>query len=227
MAYKKRFKKRTFRKKRSFKRGRTSKANLTERKTILPNKFKTNLLYGSNLRSMSTTLGPATYTWRANSINDPDESGIGHQPRGHDQFETLFRKYLVIGSSIEVTFDNTTIETHIVGIMLSTLSTAPTTVEAFMEDSNVIYQRVEALSNGGDSSVVMRANVCPHKFLSIADPLDNPDIGALIGQNPDSQVYFHCFAYPVNSSGLGGTIRMNVKLRYSCILHDPIEPAQS
>ena len=37
----------------------------------------------------------ATYNFRANSIFDPDYSGVGHQPYGHDNLQNIYDGYVV------------------------------------------------------------------------------------------------------------------------------------
>ena len=44
----------------------------------------------------------ATYSFRTNSMYDPDRTGIGHQPRGFDQYAVNYNHYTVIGSKIKV-----------------------------------------------------------------------------------------------------------------------------
>jgi hypothetical protein len=50
---------------------------------------------------------PAQYNFRANSIYDPDLTGIGGQPMGRDQFEVVYDHYTVIGSRMKVKFFTT------------------------------------------------------------------------------------------------------------------------
>lgn len=45
----------------------------------------------------------ATYSFRTNSMYDPDRTGIGHQPRGYDQYALNYNHYTVVGSKIKVT----------------------------------------------------------------------------------------------------------------------------
>jgi len=41
--------------------------------------------------------------WNLNSIFDPNRTGLGHQPYGHDTFATLYNRYRVIGCSYAIT----------------------------------------------------------------------------------------------------------------------------
>lgn len=52
---------------------------------------------------LSTSLaGPASYVYNLNSIFDPNRTGIGHQPYGHDTFESMYNRYRVIGCSYSI-----------------------------------------------------------------------------------------------------------------------------
>lgn len=46
--------------------------------------------------------GPATYTYNLNSLFDPNRTGTGHQPYGHDTFELLYNRYRVISCSYAI-----------------------------------------------------------------------------------------------------------------------------
>lgn len=46
---------------------------------------------------MTTGLSSAVYRFNLNSIFDPNRTGTGHQPYGHDTFSTMYNRYRVIG----------------------------------------------------------------------------------------------------------------------------------
>jgi hypothetical protein len=51
-----------------------------------------------------TTGGVANQNFRLNSLNDPDYTGGGHQPRFFDQLAALYQYYTVVGVTFKVTF---------------------------------------------------------------------------------------------------------------------------
>lgn len=57
--------------------------------------------YAQNVNTAVTT----AYNWQfaLNSIFDPDQTGGGHQPYGHDQLATLYNRYRVIACSYVIT----------------------------------------------------------------------------------------------------------------------------
>jgi hypothetical protein len=48
----------------------------------------------------------ASYIFRAADINDPNFSGVGHQPLAHDTWAALYQSYDVIKSTCKFTFTN-------------------------------------------------------------------------------------------------------------------------
>lgn len=68
--------------------------------------------------SVNTLSGSGLYYFNLNSVYDPDRSGTGHQPYGHDTFATLYGQYRVIGCKyvVEVSSNSATIQ---VGTLLS------------------------------------------------------------------------------------------------------------
>lgn len=45
---------------------------------------------------------PTFHDLRATSIYDPDLTGTGHQPKGHDELAGFFQKYTVLSSSVNI-----------------------------------------------------------------------------------------------------------------------------
>lgn len=54
-------------------------------------------------QTFSLTAAIPQYNFRLNSIFDPDFSGIGHQPYGHDTLQTVYNRYRVISCSYNIT----------------------------------------------------------------------------------------------------------------------------
>lgn len=75
---------------------RSSTVRLTHRTGAFPDRFLVKLKY---VQTITTTTGGsgvgALYQWNLNSIYDPDRSGTGHQPYGHDTLATIFARYRV------------------------------------------------------------------------------------------------------------------------------------
>ena len=65
----------------------------------------TKLVYTDTVLLTSTgSIAFNTYTFRANSVHDPDWTGGGHQPTRYDQLQAIYARYEVLKSNIRVQF---------------------------------------------------------------------------------------------------------------------------
>jgi len=66
-------------------------------------RFITRMKYAEQISQVGPGLGGLTqYTMNLNSIFDPNRTGIGHQPYGHDTMATLYNRYRVIKCSYAI-----------------------------------------------------------------------------------------------------------------------------
>lgn len=67
-----------------------------------PDRMSVKLLY-SDVKTLALGAGGSSQTvFRLNSIFDPDFTGVGHQPRGHDELALMYRRYYVTGCKYEI-----------------------------------------------------------------------------------------------------------------------------
>lgn len=137
----------------------------------------------SEVVTISTTTGlAAAYLFRCNSIFDPNYTGIGHQPYGHDIYKLIYNKYRVTGSRITATPTST-----FDGIYGIAITDDPTI--------NVDYNTVRETK--GNTSVVGQistpsqqiTNYWSEKYL----PLQPTHITANMGTNPNAMNYYHLY----------------------------------
>lgn len=92
-------------------------------RSIIANRYKTKLVY-SEAYNTNTSAGLITWQqYRANSLFDPDLTGVGHQPMGFDQIcPALYSTYVVTGVNVIIEGRFTS----------SNLDTAPVTGNLFL-----------------------------------------------------------------------------------------------
>lgn len=83
---------------------RNSIVSVPRSKLAFPQGMRTKLRFCQRVSVIpSTEASIVHYSYRANSITDPDVTGsTNHQPRGFDQFMGVYRSYTVLGSKISV-----------------------------------------------------------------------------------------------------------------------------
>ncbi len=84
-------------------------------KNVLAKKSTVVMKYADTIAIDPGAASISAHYFRANSINDPDFTGVGHQPFTHDTYATLYGAYRVIKSKIKVTPVASTASTLIPG----------------------------------------------------------------------------------------------------------------
>lgn len=175
------------------------------------------------------------YGFRANSIFDPDFTGVGHQPIGHDQWQTFYSTYVVVGSIITIrvlhdeTAENATANAC-VGVLLNDTGTLPTTVKTTIQEQGLGSWRVlQGMQQG--NTVKLTQKFSSKKFFNITNIKDNMDrVGAAFGANPPATgdaFYVVWAATTINGGNASAGVEFSVQIDYSVLLSDPIALAQS
>lgn len=104
-------KKRNYKKRRPYKkRSKYSRQKVTTGRgfgrTGLPDRMFVKLTYAETIRLTSGSQFD-NHVFSGNSINDPNTSGVGHQPKGMDQWGQFYSRYMVHASKITCRFTPT------------------------------------------------------------------------------------------------------------------------
>lgn len=162
------------------------------------------------------------YIFRANSIHDPNFTGVGHQPMGHDQMATLYTKYIVLGSKITVQVHgiNTGTEGIMTGLFLSKNSNPTSTYTVYTEFSEAKRGTTKYVVS--DPSVNTMTNTySAKKFHQITDIKDNKArLGNNFGANPLDGAFY---AFWCQSADISTTtqVRVIVNIDYIVLCSEP------
>lgn len=175
------------------------------------------------------------YRFRANSINDPDQTGAGHQALGNDQWAALYDHYTVVSARIKTTFnfgEGLNGLPQVVGVALedSTNLTTATTASEITEQSKAPWKLL-GMTTGKQGPVTVTNTFSAKKFFNIKDIRDNTDrLGAQFNANPTEDVYFTVFAAAYNNTGsidVDNVITAFVEIDYLVMVAEPKYLAQS
>jgi hypothetical protein len=168
-----------------------------------PKSIVTKMRYCTNITLTSTT-GAVTYnTFRANSVFDPDQSGVGHQPMWRDNYAAVYSNYRVLGSKIKTIFTPLIDAADanrgsyegpwIVGIN-GTNSTASysSTPETRMEANDSVYKLLNART-GADGVVVLHETYSAETTLG--RPTTDDTTGSTVGSSPSAEWYWQVWTY--------------------------------
>lgn len=214
---------------RKFKR-KNRKVNPSRNLIGFPASQKVTMRYADDFALDPSALFPIqTYTYRANSIFDPDATGGGHQPIGHDEWAAFYNKYVVIGSKITLScVANSTTVPNIVGIMMSSQSSiSATTMTAIVEQGLTNYQLLQGAVNGLPILKSVTKSYSARTWHNNKDPKDADAQEALFTADPADQVYFHVVVGSYDGSSDTASVTGFLTIDYIVILKDPKELIQS
>ncbi len=210
-----------------FRRRRRKRGARPFRSIGLPKTFATSLPYGATILINPGASGATgTYTFRANSLFDPDVTSAGHQPRYFDSFAPQYLRYRVVGSEIRIHCTNAdTLNPQIAGIELSSNSTAQTNALALLEDPQVRTVQLSQSTAGGNTKTTRKGFSLRKAAGRLA--MGDEDYSALFTANPSQEWFFHIFAFPVDNSKDALFVQFTVQIMYRVVFSDAVLPPES
>ncbi len=163
-----------------------------------------------------------------NSIYDPDRTGLGHQPYGHDTYESLYNRYRVTRCDYIIQFCN---------LDPAPQSAYKCTVVANNSISGYTNDTLAAESPNAVTKLLVSQQVVrfkgtfyPHMVSGVTKTEYKDDrFEALFGTSPSEQLGLHVIGATVLGGGVPAAsyIKGTVTLIYTTEMYDPKELAQS
>lgn len=186
--------------------------------------------YSQQVFLSDAIIGLSEQVFRAGSIYDPDLSGTGEQPLGHDQWATLYQKYRVLGSRIKVMGKN--IKADADGSAAVTFCICQTNgTAAILDAATCIEQSYSNWTMLGNSDGAAAVGTLNMKSLNQATvkgdygaKYDN-DYTAGFGSNPVEDSYYHIIAKSEGSASV--EVRIRVLIEYDVWVFDPVQLLES
>ena len=195
---------------------------------LLSNKVKTKFRYAETDIVFDIPLaGIATFVYRANSMFDPNFTGVGHQPRGFDQLMVLYDHFQVIGSRITVSHGGTD-QPIVWGIILSDDAAIFPQLTDYREHraQNMVETVVPTITNGASvKPSTLSLNYSQSQFFS-SKKLQEQFKGSTVA-NPTEQAFYQIYAAAINAAVNPAPYEIAVTIDYIAVLTEPNEPAQS
>ncbi len=197
MPYRKRYYRKKYKKKRGFK-GRTRKYRKRRRYankinymrvrgvTGFPDQLVVKLKYNEAF-TMTNVGGFGSYTYRLNSLFDPNFTGTGHQPMNFDQYSALYQDYEVKASKLYVDVIPPDVNPIKVATIPARISTAPASIEQMSENT---YSRVRWFANATTQQQGPIVNFMTVKKLE-GRTTASVNYIANTGTNPSSTRFWH------------------------------------
>lgn len=179
----------------------------------------------SDTLSLTSTSGALAYnSFRANGIYDPDLTGIGHQPMGHDQWAALFNHYVVLGSKITIRACTDTAEADVIytGVYLADGGTVPYSSVGEIKENKKGTVSMYAPQSG--KNVYSVSKYSAKGYYNVKDVKDNLDrLGSTVNADPSEAAVFHLWIQAIGT----GSLQYLVVIDYIVLFSEPKELAQS
>ena len=211
------------RKKRQLSRPKRTLNKLPKQVFGFPDSYRCKLAYNTTI-----TLSPASgngyfdsHTFRANSLFDPDYTGVGQQPTYFDQLSAVYERYRVIGCKMKLTVVNTNSSNPVEFLVYPSNDTGVGATNILDLSMNNDAGKLMVISSEGSSNLRQYNRYCPINTITDVNRSvvwNENNYASATTTNPSSQAYLHlCGASQAAQSD--STIQVIVRLeigRASC-----------
>ncbi len=200
----------------------------------LPTRFRTRLRYSETATFTTGAAGivGTGQLWRLNSLFDPNQTGIGHQPYGFDQLAAFYSRYLVRGARWVLTCMTPGASSDIyihcqVGDSDGFLTIVGATPDAAIERSNVSTTVLSASGNTRTTKIEGAARICQIAGVSEQSYLAaQTAYSALVTGNPTQNYALQVATSSPSGVGAEACV-INLFIEYDAEFFEPIAQGQS
>lgn len=153
------------------------------------------------------------YRFNLNSIFDPNQSGTGHQPYGHDTLQTLYNRYRVISCRYRISAISSDSANLQVAVIPTNETISPTSISEVRENPRAKY----ALQANGSPLKIISGNVSIPSLVGRTKTQYMADdrYQAQFGGSPSELAFLSMYAGPTSEASTTATIYFNVQLEYT------------
>ncbi len=187
-------------------------------------KLTTTLRYCQTISLNPGAGSTARHTFRANSIFDPDVTGVGHQPLYHDTLYQVYQFATVMGSRMTVQWTPNTVANVNPGALVLFKAITAGQLDTFsfanvMEQSVIgiqQYSLLGLLNARNQNKLVLSINYSPKKDLNYEDPIDEEDLRQPNDANPVTEYFYDILYMATDDLSDPGLVDLFVTIEYLC-----------
>ncbi len=170
-------------------------------------------------------VGQDFHIFRAASIFDPDFTGVGHQPMGHDQWANLYQRYRVLGCNLKATFINQSLtlsEAEHVGMCVAETTNLGLARDMAEQPTN----RQSLLGPTGNQTWSGSIYCDLAKFEGDPGAKYDKDYSSDMNNNPPRDIFFYVWAQDIDGDD-SVEVTCLVELEYTVRLYDRVDLTRS
>lgn len=150
-----------------------------------PKNMLVKCMYYSGNIGTTTTVSLGQNLFEINNAHDFDSTGAGHQPRGYDQWTSLYNRYRVVDIKVTVTAHSTAMSTFGMVFAPSTQTSLTNLTDALEEQRS--FSKTTTLG-GGARTVSKRIKPWTVESISKAQYMDDSLYAAVVGSEPNTKI---------------------------------------
>lgn len=189
----------------------------------LPAGMRIKMKYTDQINLSSGVVGYVEHIFRAFSIFDPDLTGVGHQPLGHDEMSALYERYRVLGSTARVDFVVPEApETHSLPTtcVLNLVETASALNSTDLMVEMPISRWKTSVVSANPTTTLRLGYTSTWQMKGDAGAATDGDYSAAFGSNPTIDAYYHIAAGQDGNSSVDCYARIEIVYDVWCF--DPV-----
>jgi hypothetical protein len=165
------------------------------------------------------------YTFRGNSVFDPDYTSTGHQPMYHDTYASLYEKYKVVKSTVRATFINRS-ATDPASVVIIPHSEVLTLTSYELASETPYAKKTLQIPIAARVTMTILHSMSTSQVLGITHgQFQDEDYSALVSANPVSIWYWNFGAFSFGASNV--SVSVTVDFTYDVIYYDRKAPSLS
>lgn len=184
----------------------------------------TKVKYSETLGVTSTAGILQQQIWRLNSIFDPNYSGTGHQPYGHDQLSQLYERYRVFKCKWRIRVMNRSSVDAQVTVTPSNHAISSSNSDLIAEFPRSVTKQLE-YSTGSGLTFTGVATLPSLNGQTSAEYKGDDRFQALFGANPTELMYLTLSMYAPTSASVTASVAVTLVYYVECF--DPKDLGQS
>lgn len=185
-------------------------------------RLKCNLVY-CDVYGATAATGSDIRQYNLNSIFDPDRSGTGHQPMGHDQLGQIYNRYRVNSCTVTVHWTLTGANGAVMALLGNNTTSGFTNYTDMLEQQDCKSRAIIEFTPGAK----IRKKYYLPKILGVTktEYSGSDRHQAIFGATPTELAILHVGTADTRSASF--TYAYFIKMVYNCEFFDTIEVAQS
>lgn len=166
------------------------------------------------------------YSFRCNSLFDPNYTGSGHQPYGYDTLSTLYARYMVTGAKCTASaYPGEQFQGFGLGIKVSDEPALNSADPVAIQEQP--QYRYKLFGNGTRAPIPSVSKGWSLRKMVTRQKMNDEKYSATVDASPQDSWFFHVNLFPLNGVTDLSAMTLNIRITYRARFFEPRELDQS